>query len=342
MRYSVSQVGIELEGFAYRPNGQMADILGHLGAPDVTIPNVGKVDADAGIHQLEVALVPVDVADIDRIPGMIRQGLAVFPSEWRLHFCGTDPHRPYGTPPAPWAPSAIDAAWLDANSREHGTTNGLRELSRYSSLQIHLPVDLDSVVGLRILNGLQMLSPALGAWFTPGPGPSTRLQRVYQGWQHPRRSPGNWWFPTTEELRAFWRSLPRLLHKGADETYVVALDDPDTFPDRLREWSVSWFVRPRWSQGTLEIRPLDSQEPERIPAIVRYLVELAEVLAQVPLSRHGQSPIANHDWWAMLATQDRFTAAQWLSEFVPPPVWRDGDDALIAAAASGKVIAINR
>jgi gamma-glutamyl:cysteine ligase YbdK (ATP-grasp superfamily) len=299
----IRTVGVELEGFVYK-NREPVNVYQLVG--EGLEKKEGVIKTDAGACQIELSTKPAK--DVKQLCHNLSSLLEYLPNDWELVFQGID-QRLNGNLYHMWASKKRYEALFEAVKREVGEKGleKVRYASIFSALHIHLGIEPYSQEGVKLINYLNNWAPYLGVLFA-NPYPSERLRRSWWGWFREERLPAPRFFASSEELRNYLLSIPKLMTKVGKE-WKPFLQRIETI-DGLHEGTIYWFVRPRQSYGTIEFRVFDAVEPQKVQQIVECVLELAErILKQ---ERDTLPLISERDWREGIFYQDRKKAEKFI------------------------------
>lgn len=298
-------IGVELEGHVYK-DGQPVDLYHWLGdGGQRLVQGAGVVQTDVGAHQIELTLEPTTSAM--EVRRQMEVALDILPKDWTLVFEGKDP---YGANFHLSPKDRLGAIWEAVRCEVGPGWEKILQMRSWASLQIHFGACPTTMAGVRLINRLNNLAPALAIVFS-NPFPSPRLRdQPWDGWASPERLPAPRWFSTPAELMEAILKIPQLLiqNEGVWEPCLKPLGEINL----IHEGTVWWIVRPRYGFGTAEFRPLDSMPPERaIPTIA-----IIHRLAEECLKMTNFPAIPEDVWWEMVRQpEDILLARRYLAPF---------------------------
>jgi len=209
----------------------------------------GFVKTDAGKHQLEISLYPVDIAQIKEIPNMILyelENIRKMLGDVEFVFEGVLNLEDNIDIWTLWAPKERYQCLFSYLKRKSPKWYLVKNAVIYNALHIHIETK-DVFNENIILNGNYELLDVL----------------INRGWASIERI--TWW-------QRGWAPIERILpSKDTDlKKYYEQIEPIDGLPKENTVW---WYVRPRPDLQTIEFRILDTVNPENIVERINFLLE---------------------------------------------------------------------
>ncbi len=155
-----------------------------------------------------------------------------------------------------------------------------------------------------MINYLNNWATLLGYLFCNCTPSCERLKNCWFGWaDDERRVPHPFWFSSWTHLEDYFYSIPMLIKKEEDKWLPANVANvSDCHIRDIHESTIWWFVRPRWSYGTIEIRMLDAISPYMICQVVLKFIKLLRIIKK----EENLPKISSSLWWHLLKGELNF------------------------------------